>query len=342
MVAAPWAAGGVSRALERVVASKQVVVGETIRFAPWDSSDDGDSGKPKASLSGVMAYPILLGNRGTPATSAESRAVRKRLVGVLLATLPWDSLLHDAYMGQGHQMEELRSFVCMLENTANQTMSFLLRDGAPTAATRYGAAASAYHASTYDSDDEDGEHVNLMLAAQEVLESGATVVPLDRNYLEYRLRVYPYDSAEVSTANDAAVYATFTGMVFVFTFLLFLTYDCVVQRRQREILAAALRSTKLISSLFPARVRDRLLQQHPTIPSRGPTSDVGEKTDSEAHFDITFDNRNVRNRPQAEKATSPEQPKRRLRSLLRDSSSLGNSSSQLDRSSHDIDAKPIA
>jgi hypothetical protein len=48
--------------------------------------------------------------------------------------------------------------------------------------------------------------------------------------------------------------------IFVFTALMFLVYDRLVERRQRMILAKAVQSSAIVSSLFPKNVRDRLMQ----------------------------------------------------------------------------------
>jgi hypothetical protein len=42
--------------------------------------------------------------------------------------------------------------------------------------------------------------------------------------------------------------------------VVFGVYDFVVQRRQREIIAKAERTNKLVSDLFPQNVKDRLLE----------------------------------------------------------------------------------
>ena len=47
-------------------------------------------------------------------------------------------------------------------------------------------------------------------------------------------------------------------MIFVFTAVVFLFYDCIVERRQKKVYGAAQKSTAIVSSLFPSNVRDRL------------------------------------------------------------------------------------
>jgi hypothetical protein len=48
--------------------------------------------------------------------------------------------------------------------------------------------------------------------------------------------------------------------VFLFTSIVFICYDILVSRRQEKVQNAAIRSNAIVSSLFPANVRDQLFQ----------------------------------------------------------------------------------
>ena len=47
-------------------------------------------------------------------------------------------------------------------------------------------------------------------------------------------------------------------LIFVFTAVMFLVYDRLVERRQRIVLNTAVKSSQIVSSLFPKQIRDRL------------------------------------------------------------------------------------
>jgi hypothetical protein len=65
---------------------------------------------------------------------------------------------------------------------------------------------------------------------------------------------------EDSTSNKTtALYTTVVVLVFIFTAMVFVLYDCLVQRRQDKVMATAKR-TNAVSSLFPSNVRDRILK----------------------------------------------------------------------------------
>lgn len=82
----------------------------------------------------------------------------------------------------------------------------------------------------------------------------------------YRILVYPSDEFKSTyISNKPGLYAMSVGLIFAFTSLLFITYDCYVARRQRSLMQAALQRDEIVSSLFPAAVRERLFlaeQQH--------------------------------------------------------------------------------
>ena len=78
----------------------------------------------------------------------------------------------------------------------------------------------------------------------------------------YELRVYPSRAYELQyESSQPAIYTTIGVLVFVFTTIVFLIYDCFVRRRQQKMVITAKRSNAIVNSLFPANVRDRLLEK---------------------------------------------------------------------------------
>lgn len=75
----------------------------------------------------------------------------------------------------------------------------------------------------------------------------------------YSMRVYPtIGFQEEFFTTRPAVYTAVVSSVFVVCVLVFLAYNCLVERRQRMILDTAVRSNEVINSLFPPTFRDRL------------------------------------------------------------------------------------
>jgi hypothetical protein len=60
------------------------------------------------------------------------------------------------------------------------------------------------------------------------------------------------------------IYTVSAVAFFVLTLLAFLIYDWKVERRQKKVMATAVQTSKIVSSLFPSNVRDRLFQGRET------------------------------------------------------------------------------
>jgi class 3 adenylate cyclase len=170
----------------------------------------------------------------------ESTGSAQVVVGAVVAILPWDSyfsgLLHEGANGM----------VCVLSNTCGQAFTYKL-DG--TAATYMGSG------DLHDSDYDDLVHV------VEVAPFTSLNPEKEDKYCEYTFYIYPTSKLEDEFRSAAP--GLYMGAVFLIFFLaacLFLTYDHLVQKRQREIMDSAARSNAIVSSLFPAEIRDRLFK----------------------------------------------------------------------------------
>lgn len=79
---------------------------------------------------------------------------------------------------------------------------------------------------------------------------------------EFLLHAYPSREFYEATQSRRPLYYTLAIVgVFVMTCLVFLLYDWFVTRRQQKVLSTATRSNAILSSLFPAQVRDRLMEE---------------------------------------------------------------------------------
>ena len=77
----------------------------------------------------------------------------------------------------------------------------------------------------------------------------------------YYISIYPTGEYEDEFKTRIPfIYALVTVVVFVCVVVLFLLYDILVERRQRQVVVSAAKSDAMINSLFPAVIRDRLFQ----------------------------------------------------------------------------------
>jgi class 3 adenylate cyclase len=162
------------------------------------------------------------------------------VVGAVVAILPWDSyfsgLLHEGASGM----------ICVLSNTCDQAFTYKL-DGA--AATYMGSG------DLHDSDYDDLVHV------VEVAPFTSLNPEKEDKYCEYTVYIYPTSKLEDEFRSAApGLYMGAVFLIFLVAACLFLTYDYLVQKRQRKVMDSAARSNAIVSSLFPAEIRDRLFK----------------------------------------------------------------------------------
>ena len=88
-----------------------------------------------------------------------------------------------------------------------------------------------------------------------------TGITFDQDHgCNYIIHIYPTDTFQDDYVTKQPIAITFAVVVaFIFTILMFLVYDRLVERRQKLVLAKATQSTAIVSSLFPKNVTDRLM-----------------------------------------------------------------------------------
>jgi class 3 adenylate cyclase len=117
-------------------------------------------------------------------------------------------------------------------------------------------------------DLHDGSYDNLkqVYKINDVKQSSSftfreTAIPLNKDHCPYNLTVYPSQTLEDEYVTyKPALYTFLIALAFLLISAVAITYDCVVQRRLKTVLDSALESRAIVSSLFPANVRDRLFE----------------------------------------------------------------------------------
>jgi hypothetical protein len=88
-------------------------------------------------------------------------------------------------------------------------------------------------------------------------ESDYSGAPLDKDFCPYTIRLYPSDHMKAAlTTNHALIFMIVTLVSFVVLAFIFVTHDFK--------LSSAVRSSEIVSSLFPSSVYDQL---YPTLVS---------------------------------------------------------------------------
>jgi hypothetical protein len=91
-----------------------------------------------------------------------------------------------------------------------------------------------------------------------LLESYETIV---EGMCVHELKVYPSAAFRATyDTNKPAVYTSVIAVAFIVTAALLLIYDRMISRRQEKTMNSAIRTSNLVSSMFPENVRDRLME----------------------------------------------------------------------------------
>jgi hypothetical protein len=117
---------------------------------------------------------------------------------------------------------------------------------------------------TGDLRDPDFEHLELIGAwFDQGLDSGEhSSYNQQEAGCDFTLHVYPTkELCDSMKSNDPVSFTLAVVFIFLLTSIVFVLYDCLVQKRQKKAMTSAHQSNALVSSLFPAQVRDRLMAE---------------------------------------------------------------------------------
>jgi len=90
-----------------------------------------------------------------------------------------------------------------------------------------------------------------------------TGLPMNADFCPYVITVYPSTTMEEKyVTSDPIVFTIAVASIFLFTSLVFLSYDRFVNRVQHIIKKRALQSGSIVSSLFPDQVKQQLYEEN--------------------------------------------------------------------------------
>lgn len=175
----------------------------------------------------------------------------RTVVGWISSTFYWKLYLENILP------ENNKGIICVLSNKFNQTFTYRI-DG--SVATYMGVGD--LHDPKYDYMQVTGQMETYLKSRSSAKTKSYTVVELDTDFNQYTLRIYPSQDAEGTYVNnEPAIMALIIVCVFVFTSLVFITYDLLVARRQRIVMNRAVASSAIVSSLFPSQVRENIYRE---------------------------------------------------------------------------------
>ncbi|CAJ1963470.1 unnamed protein product [Cylindrotheca closterium] len=161
-------------------------------------------------------------------------------VAILSLTVKWSSFFLE------HIPPATNGLIVVMRNACDQVFTFDLTGEEVT------------YLGPEDFHEEEYEFY-LQTVALTGTESIYTGTPLSRNFCPYSVDIYP--SSKMRSTFSSKNPQSFTigvACIFLFTIVVFVFYDFLVQRRQTFLADAADKSNAIVSALFPQIVRDRL------------------------------------------------------------------------------------
>ena len=198
-----------------------------------------------------ILYPIIDNiSRVNVAGSEDYDAANNTIVGVLAATVYWRDIVRNI-LPPG-----MNGIAVVFNNSC--TKSFTYQINGPDVVF---LGVNDKHDVQYDY-----LRVSSKITELETFSFTASVysgAPISEEYCPYLLHLYPTNEMRSGfTTKNGAIYASVTLLVIVTLGLIFVVYDFKVERRQKKVLSSAIRSSEIVSSLFPTSVQDQLYPGH--------------------------------------------------------------------------------
>jgi hypothetical protein len=170
----------------------------------------------------------------------------KTVVAFLGADISWQDYLTDILP------KNAKGIVVVIENNYGQNFTYQLSGGDANF-----TGEGDHHDTAYDSMVQTalfGQHLQ-----EPITSASYTGAPLYGGFIQYIFRIYPSRELEEQyVTRKPFTYTIVICAIFVFTSLIFIAYDCLVERRQKLVLTTAIMSDAIVDSLFPSNVKERL------------------------------------------------------------------------------------
>eukprot|EP00980_Cylindrotheca_fusiformis_P021073 scaffold8079_cov121-Cylindrotheca_fusiformis.AAC.1 len=179
----------------------------------------------------ILQYPIL-----SPVPGNGS------VVAFLSMVTRWDSFILP------NMPPDPEGLIIVISNTCEQQFTFALTDNDVIY-----LGDGDLHESEYESLEKE-----FYFTPRGSPISGIT---MSQTHCPYKVSVYPSATMrDKFDTEEPAVFAAGVAGIFLFTLVVFLIYDVLVERRQRFLAATASKSSAIVTALFPQIVRDRMFE----------------------------------------------------------------------------------
>lgn len=202
---------------------------------------------------GYLFYPII-----------DDHEESSPVVGVFSMFLHWGGLFVNLLP------EDAVGVLAVFENTCNQKFTYRV-DGSRARNLGLGDL----HNPKYNGLVKSIDVTSFFNGRQNSTYSG---VPLSDGFCAYSVSIYPSEETENKYKTNAPfLYTISVVMIFVFTTIIFIMYDLIVEFRQRLVMRNALKTGAIVSDLFPDAIRERLMKDASSKKTRGSKSHYTSK-----------------------------------------------------------------
>jgi class 3 adenylate cyclase len=220
--------------------------------------------------SSILFYPVF----DTFEKSSVGSLLRE-VVGSISIVLSWDDILHSVLPSY------ITGLIVVLESNLSNEMELQRFTYTITGPDVTLIGEGDMHDPAFDSYRREAE-ANI---------AGGTFDELDGvdHLITYKVTMYPSKEFQnVHLTNRPMIYTVVVVCIFVLNALIFWLYDFLVEFRQTTIIKAAAKSGRIVNSMFPALVRERLFHsaetEHLHISDNG---DEDERVNKRSSFTLT-------------------------------------------------------
>lgn len=173
------------------------------------------------------------------------------LVGSLAFDLPWVNLFNNLLPKNSD------GITIVLQNTYGQNLTYQVENGAAVFQGDGDLHDPTFDSMLIESSFDEFNRLVIVSTPPQVLNGNR----LTSFQCSYRIRIYPSVAFQQKhLTNKPMVFTVIVIMAFTVTSATFFVYDFLARRLQNRVLDSARRSEAIVSSLFPALVRDRLFR----------------------------------------------------------------------------------
>lgn len=209
-----------------------------ISFLVGDAADDGH---PR----GVIFEPVF-----------DDFLEDAEVVGFMMATLNWDHIFENVLF------DSVAPLLVEIKGNCSAGFAYALTGDDVI----FLGIGSDWHDAKYDKFTHSAPilaPLNSRVGYPEVIHSHRpTDAAHNESHCTYIMHTYPSEDFEESYRSKQPIWFTAVVVgIFLCTVMVFILYDCLVQKRQNKLLSTAKQSNAIVSSLFPEEVREQLMRR---------------------------------------------------------------------------------